>query len=489
MLCSYSCVCQREREKSKKSKKASFNTNDKLDAHRTLPEGDSTRLTCKPRGFPKPRTQWFHSGKEIQFAENRTSRFVIKPLRRQGSVLFISNLSSSDNGIYGCYASNDYGDDWLNFTINLLPTPTKPTRKNESERLKFKNQLSTFSEITEFAGKKLDLDCEFIADPEPMIFWYMKNKQLLNISDFSRKKTCKTQLLDITGKEKPCKGTRNGHLIIENVTPWESGNYTCKLKNKHKTIYHTFIVRIQSVSLAIVHGPKNLTVLEGSNAKFQCFFIQETSPVFKVKWYHYLNDANNTIKPLTRDRPDIGIDDSGNGGRVSTLTIYNVSSLNSAGKYSCKGQTEKDSENATAWLTVIHPYSVNASGSLSPTFQKTDNTKLLVITIVIGTFLVLFTVVAFILVYRRCFSKELHPKKCRKEVVLMKVSPIYAEPRKGQNSKVATAPLLPPVVHIKHKKWNRVKSDMVSMSEYYIPLDKSWEVKRSNLVLGNQLGK
>ena len=59
--------------------------------------------------------------------------------------------------------------------------------------------------------------------------------------------------------------------------------------------------------------------------------------------------------------------------------------------------------------------------------------------------------------YKRC-RKQKSPRRCRKDIVLMKPSPIYIEPTKDCD--LEGSPLMAPIVEIKPKKWNGVKSDL-----------------------------
>lgn len=419
--------------------------------------GKRARLQCRVKGKPQPMLTWYRNDQLINVSQPR--------FRITRYALVIENVSISDNGQYSCFAQNQHGKAWGNFTLVVKDKPFKvdepvivPTNKTGPPV--WSPKKPKVRTVARPPSSWARLKCPALGNPMPNITWLKFNKSL---------------------KENQNALIRKWSLTLKDVVPDDAGNYTCIVSNEHGTIQWTYKLEIvQRVPYApIIDGPKNQTVVVGDTAKFECkVVVSDLQPHLQWLKHYSVNGSyrGESGEPFVRVIKQSGL----NISNPEVLYLQNVT-YEDAGWYTCVASNSIGFKYQSAWLTVVEPEEVTLFPSQSPvTMDALSKSDIYVLIAVVVTFLILLCVVLVVVCIRR--RRRHHGPEYKKRVIVMKPNDLYYQ-KDPQN---VMQPLVPQV-RIEGPR-RRLSSELTTMSEYEIPLDKNWEFSRDRLIMGKQLG-
>eukprot|EP00106_Octopus_bimaculoides_P002097 XP_014769539.1 PREDICTED: fibroblast growth factor receptor 2-like [Octopus bimaculoides] len=298
----------------------------------------------------------------------------------------------------------------------------------------------------------VQLKCPAIGNPKPNITWYKSGKLF---------------------KEGQMKQARKWTLTIKDVVPEDAGNYTCIVSNEEGSIHWTYELKIvQRVPHApFIDGPKNQTVTYGGTAKFMCkVMISDLHPHLQWLRHYEVNGTYQTEngEPFVRvikNRKQSGL----NISNPEVLYLPNVT-YEDSGWYTCVASNSIGVRYRSAWLTVVEPPDTSSQPNQLAVSQDTSKSHLHILVGVIMTFLFILTFILIIVCLRR--KKQHHGG----------TNDLYYQ----KNPQNVMQPLVPQV-RIEGPR-RRLSSELTTMSEYEIPLDKNWEFSPDRLIMGKQLG-
>uniref|UniRef100_A0A672J752 Neurofascin n=1 Tax=Salarias fasciatus TaxID=181472 RepID=A0A672J752_SALFA len=109
---------------------------------------ESGRLVCRSDGAPRPTVSWFINGEPIETATPMPNRQV------SGDMITFRSVTTENNAVYQCNASNEFGYLLANAFVNVLhATPRILWPRNE------------FVKVVE--GSRTFLDCRYFGSPVP----------------------------------------------------------------------------------------------------------------------------------------------------------------------------------------------------------------------------------------------------------------------------------------------------------------------------------
>lgn len=163
--------------------------------------GHSYKVKCNVSDDPSKKVviEWKKDGRPISEVESFKDRFDIST---QGTVhiLSIKSAKEDDVGNFTCYVPDEDGAE---VTISAVSKPN----------------LKVPANVNVVEGNKLKIHCNVLGQPPMKITWSYKNDTLNETELYPNDR------LDFERDEK--KNIDDAILILENVTLWERGIYTC----------------------------------------------------------------------------------------------------------------------------------------------------------------------------------------------------------------------------------------------------------------------
>uniref|UniRef100_A0A1I7ZLP1 LRRCT domain-containing protein n=1 Tax=Steinernema glaseri TaxID=37863 RepID=A0A1I7ZLP1_9BILA len=180
--------------------------------HVVLQPGQNAHFTCSATGIPKPTIKWKKdNGYDFPAAQERRLHVHVQ---HDDDILYITNVSLADAGVYTCQATNEAGHISESASLTVLE--------------------STFGELLDDRVAPMDgnvtLDCSFSATPTPTVRW-LHNDQPLDVSSSTRLSTERNLQL----------------LVISQLNESDQGKYTCQmLIGFHVVRSKTVYLRVES---------------------------------------------------------------------------------------------------------------------------------------------------------------------------------------------------------------------------------------------------
>ncbi|XP_052744534.1 hemicentin-1 [Bicyclus anynana] len=222
-----------------------------------LVEGDKLfQLICIATGNPKPTLKWLFNGITIEDNERYDILY--------GDTLIVKDVSSKSKGTYTCKAENEYGNDTMDYEVNVHPYPP----------------------INNFPS----------------------NSPIYLVDDQTFKMPCGDDMIAINS----IRWYKDGHLIgtgpltLNNVTKANAGNYTCRISKSYASYsYHSRILVGSKVKFLTEGNTRYITFEEGAEAQLDCSATGDPTP--KTKWimnnkiieggsqYSFIMKNNNNI--------------------------------------------------------------------------------------------------------------------------------------------------------------------------------------------------
>ncbi|CAL1527375.1 unnamed protein product [Lymnaea stagnalis] len=429
-------------------------------------------LSCRAYGTPIPYRVWYKNDVPINIHEN--DRLKIKK-----NVLIINKAQREDSGNYSCHVSNQYGHDWINFTVLVLPlkemdehlkveTSTKylDGRNNaDKEKLGWSDKMNFIKLKIGQATSFIALECHAKGKPEPTLRWLRNGESFLENKTGGRFTLSKFR------------------LTIADLVLNDAGNYTCIVANPHGQLNWTYTLEVvqRAPHVPIFEDPVNQTVFVGGTATFSCRIqVSDTHP--HIQWLRH--QLNNDSQFEIVQTPTV------NNSNPEILILTNVTKEEEA-KYTCLVRNAVGSKFKSAYLKVLNESDI-ATAAASISMNNSNMEKVYYIVSAVAAVIIIGVLVTIFLVIRNYQHKNKMNQRHIKRIIIMKPNDLYCNSKDPD----AVAPLMVPQVQIvggysssAGSRRRRLSSDFTEVSEYQIPYDSKWEFPRERLKLGSRLGE
>lgn len=151
-------------------------------------EGSVAKLVCNAKGYPVPEIAWQRNGQQLA-SRNQHSL--------NDKELTITNVRSSDAGIYVCVATNEIGSVQQAYTLEVLVPPKITSSGPLSQQIP--------------QGQTFRLSCTARGYPEPTKEWFKDGNLIKRKDRFA---------ID-----------REGSLVVLDAQAFDAGDYRCKASN------------------------------------------------------------------------------------------------------------------------------------------------------------------------------------------------------------------------------------------------------------------
>ncbi|KDR22672.1 Basic fibroblast growth factor receptor 1, partial [Zootermopsis nevadensis] len=360
------------------------------------------------------------------------------PDRNLGSIrsgrwsLILEDLVVSDSGNYTCIVCNLCGCINFTFKVDIIERyPHKPYVKDDYPR-----------NVTTLVNTTVKFECPTYSDLEPHIQWI-----------------------------------KMPHMFEEGIDSVDD-NYTIPIQVRGaERLHHRPI---------LTEAPKNSTVVVGHNESFRCEVLSDLHP--HVEWFRgYFTSLNETETNNVVKVYHIPTE------TAEVLELSNVS-YDDEGWYTCIAGNSLGMTYASAYLHVVDSLEVELTQT-----PKLQPTLVNIVAVVLCT-LFLAGVVIMIAIFHRLKIKREKMKKllaietARAAVVTQWTKKVIVEKQNLASAQNTQEPLLMPIVKIEKQKSHSQMgttssgSDLM-ISEYELPLDTEWEIRRDMLTLGKSLGE
>uniref|UniRef100_A0A803SYW7 Ig-like domain-containing protein n=1 Tax=Anolis carolinensis TaxID=28377 RepID=A0A803SYW7_ANOCA len=274
----------------------------KLEASKTVKQGDSTRLECKISGSPEIKVVWYRNDTELHASEKFQMSFTDSL-----AVIEMRHLGAEDSGDYICEAQNPAGRASCS-TKFLVKEPPVFSRKP--------------SPVDTLKGTEVSLECEISGTPPFDVTWYKDKRQIRSSKKYK-----------VTSKN------YHASVHILNVEASDIGEYQCKAQNDVGTDTCICTVKLKEPP-KFVTKINNLTVVVGEPVELQA--IVEGSQPISVLW---LKDKEEVIRE-SENRTITFMENT------ATLQLAKAMPA-SAGKYICQISNDAGTRECIATLTVL----------------------------------------------------------------------------------------------------------------------------------------
>ncbi|XP_061168000.1 protein sidekick-2-like [Saccostrea echinata] len=252
-------------------------------------------------------TKWYRvtDGSETEIQQN--AKYLLSGGYHR--ILSIKSPEKSDTGLYRCRASMSgaisYPPVILDANLTVYESPV------------ITSQIET-QYVRDFS-QNITIHCQGQGTPDPTVLWYF-NSQLLR----------STQKLTVFP---------NGTLSITFLDMTDSGVYMCFARNEAGETKKATWIKVNSSPPEIINKPGNLTITEGSNARFPCEATGAPKPT--VSWKRITSSGSVNIV---------------SGGRIQILEngelLITTTESTDSGHYVCNASNSRGSQTAEAFLEV-----------------------------------------------------------------------------------------------------------------------------------------
>ena len=382
--------------------------------------------------------------------------------------LIIPGMHYLDEGSYTCKIENEHGVLMHKYVLEVMRyLQHKPILKEHSKN------------VTVMVGMRTDLFCKFDSDLSFVTYWlrpilkYRKNNGNETSYFDQNDKNNYEQIRDAEGR--PLIGE---HLMIENTQLEDAGLYFCVAKTNSGMTPGFIHVQVLDVDEVMLESPNNVSAKLGSAAVLHC----RTHEALRAytSWIRY--------HPENQEAPFEELITGSDSYRITNVTEDDI------GTYACVvGENEPLVQNVVQ-LDIDPEIILNGPNSMT----IANNHRQLKI-VAVTVFVVALLLLLFVFYLYRRYQKE----KIKKQQAIENAHTVTQWTKKviieRQASQVPGAPIIEPIIRIekqnsviKSTSRSRLGSEnttLTTVSEYELPLDPDWELKREYLTLGQTLGE
>ncbi|XP_059503813.1 hemicentin-1 isoform X2 [Stegostoma tigrinum] len=283
-------------------------------------------LYCETNAVPPPSLTWYKDGKLL----TSNDKVLILP---GGRVLQIPRAQIEDAGRYTCVATNEAGEDSIQYELRVM---TPPTIKGADSDLP--------EEVIVLINKTTILDCMVSGTPTPKVSW-LKDGQPLK-ADNTHKVLSNGRTLQIL----------NAHIS-------DTGRYVCVAENKAGNTEKYFNLNVHVPPIVMGTNPENMTVVINNFISLMC-----EATAFPPPSLSWLKDG----KPLQSNTNVIILPGS------RTVQLHRAKQSD-GGKYACLAMNQAGEAEKQIYLTVYVPPTIKDRAGDSPQVIsiRTGNTVML----------------------------------------------------------------------------------------------------------------
>ncbi|KAE9555394.1 hypothetical protein FO519_001406 [Halicephalobus sp. NKZ332] len=253
-------------------------------------QGHSATLDCPiESGQNSVNLEWLKNGHQIPQGTPKITTFT------HGTRLSISDVQSEDEATFVCVATNPAGKASRNFRLKVLVPP--------------RVQGTMVEEVDVVEGTELELQCLYVAEPQPEVFWTKDNGAL-------------SEDVTVLNEQRS--------VYVEKAQKSDSGAYKCRVSNPAGTAEKTFNVKV--ISKPVLFGSEQTTVVEellGNPHTFECPISETSDSSVELFW------TKNKL-PLLPEHFNQGITILSNGKHLHVPKI----DVKDEGTFSCIAKNE-----------------------------------------------------------------------------------------------------------------------------------------------------
>ncbi|MFH4973852.1 hypothetical protein AB6A40_000561 [Gnathostoma spinigerum] len=278
--------------------------------------GGSVTVNCESTGFPDPSLRWYHNG---------------QPMRLDATSLEVTGIGWNMSGVYQCEAFNEAGYDtaatWIKFSYG---SSFGSRLLNQSIPLNG-SVASSADTLTVEVGNDIFIPCGIKGSPRSAVLWEFNGSE-------------------IVGDDRHI--LQNQSLHIRTTAESDSGIYRCIVIDESVTDWQETTVHVSAGSELIEYGPKNQSILIGSNIVMPCqmsgYAASSNRALTVWKWNG--QKLSNIVDPVHR----LVVNSDG------SISIKQVGPDN-IGVYTCTVRAHGREQSASAWLKIIEKPSMPTS--------------------------------------------------------------------------------------------------------------------------------
>ena len=379
--------------------------------------------------------------------------------------MIIPGLHYQDEGSYTCKVENEHGNLTHKYTVETMRyLQPKPILVDRSENV-----------TVVMVGMRTDLYCKFEADLSFVIHWArpILKYRLKNMEDnFDRKDKDNFELVRDTHGY-PLIGQ---HLIIENTELEDAGLYFCVAKTNSGMGAGFLHLQVLDIDEVVLESPHNVSARVGDPAVFHCRTHEALREYTSWVRYH----------PEDKETPFEELVTGAESYRISNVTEDDV------GTYACVVGENGAIEQNVVHLEIVPEIIVPATPTIASNHRQLQ-------IVAITVFVVALVLLVFVFYIYRRYQRE----KIKKQQAIENAHTVTQWTKKviieRQASQIPGAPIIEPIIRIekqnsviKSTSRSRLGSEnttLTTVSEYELPLDPDWELKREYLTLGQTLGE
>ncbi|KAK3534201.1 hypothetical protein QTP86_004804 [Hemibagrus guttatus] len=330
--------------------------------HHSRTVGGSLVLDCETNGTPQASVQWilpdhtvvdqsfgnrklypngsgnavFEGNPEPAISWKRFSLYTGTTLTIEGKMgkfevfgngtLLIQNANVKDRGQYICLAENAYGSDKLTVMLSVVAYPSRILE-------------AKVRDIKAHSGETVEMKCKTEGRPVPVVSWILANR---------------TQVRGQNNGHGRVTVTREGTLVIQQVSVYDRGHYKCIASNPAGIDTATVRLQVVAAPPGILEEKRQLVKADvGQSVWMPCTAQGDPQPT--THWV--LMDGTVVMPHHTSSR----VNSFPNG----TLHLKNLG-VSDSGKYECIATSSTGSERRVVTLSVekieIAPQIIETSG-------------------------------------------------------------------------------------------------------------------------------
>uniref|UniRef100_A0A673JL95 Ig-like domain-containing protein n=1 Tax=Sinocyclocheilus rhinocerous TaxID=307959 RepID=A0A673JL95_9TELE len=264
--------------------------------------GGTIQLECKVSGSQPITISWFKEGKDIT-----TGTKYKTEMQESTAILKITDLETSDAGVFTCHATNAAGHSETSGTVSVKEPPVFSLKPQNQDVI---------------PGTTVVLTAAFTGTAPFIIKWFREDKEMLTGG------TCFIK-----------KEANSSSLELHSVKPSQSAKYTCQVSNDAGKVSCTAALFVKEPPKFVMKLDSTKLALNGSLATLECKVTG--SPEISIRWY------KNETEISSNDKYQMTFIDS-----VAKLQISNCC-VEDSGDYICQASSEARSD--TCSLTVKEP--------------------------------------------------------------------------------------------------------------------------------------